>query len=256
MAYAPAAAGPALHPAPPRRRPAPRGSGVIALGLAVAAFGVGYLLDGPTGFPGSPALLGLLAALATASAVALGLGLRGRAGGLASALTVLLLLVAIPTTAAESFYWTRMRQAPVTWIPHRDGAVWNGSVADLTVDLSSPGLRATSPSTDTTGDPASAPDGIPQATEGEEPVEIAAAPRVEVHLGAGKVTVLVPRDLAVTLDAQVGVGQIRPGPLAAVGQTHPEGVGVRGTFSRGGSEGEPLKVSVQVGAGDITIKEK
>lgn len=228
-----------LAPPKPRRRPSPAGSGIIALGLAVVAFGVGYLLDGPVGFPGSAALLGLLAALGTTSLVALILGLRGRAGGLASALTVILLLGAVPVSAAESFYTARMARPPITWAPALDDTAWNGTVGELTVDLSSPALvPARTPSGDTDGFGADS-DAVP----------------VNVELGAGHIVILVPRDLDVRIDAQVGAGQIDPGPLATDGQRR-EGLGVQVSLTQGDGSGTPVDVTVRLGAGEITVKEK
>ena len=255
---------PALPP-PPRRRPAPHGSGLLTLGAGIVAFGVGYLLDASTGFPGSPALLGLVCALATVSLIALVLGVRGRAAGLASVLAILLALVSVPTAAAQGLYNNRMAQGPIVWAPQRGDADWNGGVGNVTVDLSSPTLvtptrhnpatDAASPS-ESPGQGAASPSAA-DPTVSDPAVSDPAVPDpayLRVSLGAGSITLLVPRGLAVTVDASVGVGTIDPGPLS--GQAGSSVGMASSAFTRSIEGQEPAYVQVQLGAGDITIKEK
>lgn len=242
---------PAQPPRPPRpqRRTAPRGTSAVILGAVVLAYGLGYLLDGPTGFPGSPHLLGLIAAMTIAGIAALVLGLSGRRGGLASVLVLVLLLPLAGSAGLHRYGLVTDGGESVTWVPSATGDVRELGVGTLTLDLGS-------------------------VTAGGAPSQTASAgssPGVRASVGTGDLVILVPAGVELHLDAQVGLGSVDFGPLAAVDVRG----GAVGSQSRTGADGfainrsvvltrpaadgstpKAITVSAQVGVGQITVKEK
>lgn len=224
-------------PPPPRpRRVRPSGYvGLLALGLAVVGFGAGYLLDGPLDFPGSATLLGLVLALGVLSVLTLALGLAGRAFGIAGVLT-LLLLVPTGLAAAVSGYDGTGVGSDVTWTPRsadgpRDFRLWAGSAV---LDLSA--LDA---------------DGGPERSA--DPTFYSAS------VDLGELTVVVPTGTAVRVDANVRIGSVhredRTGRSTMVDTVEGGAAGERTVIRVGPDTPPTLVVAVNVGAGDILVKE-
>lgn len=281
---------PPVPPAPqgygpprPQRRRAPRGSGAIVLGLAVLGYGLGHLLDGPIGFNGSGNFLGLLIALGVTSLGALLLGLTSRRGGLASVLTLLLLIPVGVAAVVEKAPLSPDEGQVVTWVPTGDGS-FNLGTGDATLDLSAistptapaPGATVSSDPAEPSA-PAVAPTPEPSASASPTPsssVSVSASPspsplsgvdgragvtRIRASVGAGSLTVLVPEDVTITVRSGVGVGAIDLGRFDSSGEGKQSGLGsnqVR-TFSTGTSTTKTeIDLSVQVGIGELTFKEK
>jgi hypothetical protein len=239
----------APQPPRPQRRRAPNGTGAVVLGLSVIAYGIGHLLDGPLAFPGSANLLGLLLALGVAATAALALGLSGRRGGLASVLTLLLIL---PTAGALTAHRVDLlRSEAVTWSPTSPTAVRQLGAGTLTVDLG----QITS-----TVDPAGAAGGT-----------TATAASLAARVGTGEIVVLVPAGTELTVHAVVGIGEFRVGSLTATDGTggavgvqtgnNADGFGINRTttVTRPSTDGSPLRhvsLDANVGVGSITLQEK
>jgi phage shock protein PspC (stress-responsive transcriptional regulator) len=215
--------GPPPPPRPQRRR-APRGFGAVVLGLAVLGYGLGLVLDGPTEFNGSGPFLGLLIALGISSLAALGLGLTGRRGGFASVLTLLLIVPVGLTAIAHKVDFEPDSARVVTWSPTAAGG-YNIGAGDATLDL------------------AKLPPG--------EGIDLTAS------VGVGTLTVLVPHDTEVTLNASVGAGDL---DLTGVGEDASGGLGsnLSTVIDRNGDAPSPTTVNLQanVGLGDLIVKEK
>ncbi len=228
--------GPPPPPRPRRRRPSAF-VGLVSLGIALVGIGLGAALDDPIGFPGSSATLGFIIALAGVSVVVLTLGMRGRASGFSGFLVVCLALLLV-TASAASRVEVRDGVGDRTWtpVPATGTTSFELGAGDATLDLSR--LAATSP----TPAPSAT---TPTATTAQQ---------VNVQMGAGELTIVVPPGLDVRVDASVGFGDI----------THTGGVG--GTTETTGSDrststligAEPVEVVVdaQLGLGQITIQEQ
>ncbi len=233
------------RPARPQRRRAPRGTGVVVLGLSVVAYGLGHLLDGAIDFPGTGNLLGLVLALGVASFAALALGLWGRRGGVASALTLLLLLPVAGAVTAQRV--DLVRSDSVTWSPSTPTAVRQLGAGTLTVDLSA------------------------LATSGEAASTISASPSIAARVGAGEIIVQVPAGTELIVHAVVGIGEFSVGSLAAVegsggavgiqvgGDAQGLGVNKTVTVTRPSTDGSALhhiSLDANIGVGSITLQEK
>jgi phage shock protein PspC (stress-responsive transcriptional regulator) len=221
------------RPLPPRpqRRPSPRGSGAIVLGLAVIGYGLGFLLDGPIDINGSPHFLGLLIALGFASLGALALGLAGRRGGAASVLTVLLILPVGVSALIEKAPFPD-RATVVTWAP-TGSAGYNIGAGSATLDLS------TLVPTDTT----TAPEHY----------------TLTVSVGVGELVVLVPDGVDINLDSSVGLGSSDLGAFVPT-EGRVDGVGSNrsASFSTAGTDPARavIDLNINVGLGDLTLREK
>lgn len=213
-------------PRPRRRRPSSF-VGLMSLGIALVGLGLGAALDGPIGFPGSSATLGFLIALVGVSVVVLTLGFTGRGSGFSGFLVVLLGLLLL-SSAAVSRVDVKDGVGDRTWtpVPATGTTTFQLGAGEATLDLS----RLTAD----TARPA------PQ--------------QVEVEMGAGDLTILVPEGLDVRVDASVGLGDI----------THEGGVGGRtetsgtdrSTSTVIGDQPVDVVVDAQLGIGQITIQEK
>lgn len=213
-------------PAPRRRRPGAF-TGLITIGAAVVAYGIGYLLDGPLDFPGSPNLLGLLAALTTASLIAIGLGLRGLAGGAATSLAIFLAISAPTVALAEHVTDARGGAGDRTWVAtssNTETSKFQLGVGDATLDLRQ--LPTSGPASD-----------------------------VYASQGIGKLTILIPNGVTTRLKSNVGIGNIDSGSVATTESANSQsGVGQSSSLLIG--EGpEQITVHVDLGIGTIEIKE-
>lgn len=222
--------GPPPPPTPRRRRPSAF-IGLVSLGIAIAGTGLGVALDDPMGFPGSASTLGFLIALTGVSLVVLVLGLRGRASGFSGFLAFCLAgLLAISLIDAR--VQTSDGVGERTWspVPATGVTTFELGAGDAVLDLGSM----------ITPDPRIAPQSI------------------EVNMGAGELTILVPDGLDARVDASVGFGEI----------SHIGGTGAS-TVTSGNSGGPDQKQTVRVGdtpvqvivdaelgLGQITIKEQ
>ncbi len=214
-------------PGPRRRRPSGF-VGIISLGLALALFGLGVALDGPLGFPGAAAVLGFALALAGVSVVALVLGLRGRAGGFTSFLVIALGFLLVTSAGA-----TRVHVADGvgdrTWVPTASTvpADYTLGAGDATLDLTQlEGTLGTTPAT------------------------------VSVNVGAGDLTVVVPRGLTARVDAHVGLGDIEVRGTGADAGTQQSGSNRSLSTTIGGAASPEVVVTADVGLGQITIEEQ
>lgn len=213
-------------PRPRRRRPSSF-VGLMSLGIALVGIGLGAALDGPLGFPGSSATLGFLIALVGVSVVVLTLGFTGRASGFSGFLVVALGLLLLMSSAVSRVD-VKDGVGDRTWmpVPATGTTTFQLGAGEATLDLS----RLTAD----TARPA------PQ--------------QVEVEMGAGDLTILVPEGLDVRVDASVGLGDI----------THEGGVGGRtetsgtdrSTSTVIGDQPVDVVVDAQLGIGQITIQEK
>ncbi|MBM6402005.1 PspC domain-containing protein [Phycicoccus sonneratiae] len=222
---------PPVPPAPRRRRPSGF-VGLVTLGLVIALVGLGVAIADPVGFPGEPGVLGLVLALAGASAVVLGLGATGRASGFSGFLVIALglttvfaaLVTHIPATnGVGDRIWT----PTTTTLP----ASYHLGVGDARLDLA--GLA-----------------GLP---------ETSTPPTIDVSVGAGELQVVVPEGLDVRIENQIGVGDLTHEARTA-------GNGLRTVDNRSGTDytqdvtvGDDtpvLVVSTEIGIGDVTIIEE
>jgi len=201
-------------PRPRRRRPSAF-IGLVSLGIAIAGIGLGVALHDPTGFPGSASTLGFLIALTGVSLVVLALGLRGRASGFSGFLAFCLAgLLAISLIDAR--VQTSNGVGERTWspVPATGVTTFELGAGDAVLDLGSM----------ITPDPRITPQTI------------------EVNMGAGELTILVPDGLDARVDASVGFGEIR----------HIGGTGTS-TDTSGNSGGQDQKKTVRVGDTPVQV---
>ena len=213
-------------PRPRRRRPSAF-VGLLSLGIVLVGLGLGAALDDPLGFPGSSATLGFLIALAGVSVVVITLGLRGRASGFSGFLVVVLGLLLMASSAASRIE-VQDGVGDRTWapVPATGTTAFELGAGSATLDLS----RLDTPTARTT----------PQ--------------RIDVEMGAGDLTILVPEGLDVRVDASVGLGDISH--QGGVGGTTETGGTDRSTSTVIGDEPVQVIVDAQVGLGEITIQEQ
>ncbi len=214
----------------PRRRRAGGSAALVAVGLALAGYGLGYLLDGPIGFPGSPEFLGMVIALAALSLLTLALGLSGRRGGLAA---VLVIVIGLATWAATITPTTIRSGAGIgdrTWIPVATSgqSTYELGIGDAVLDLSS--LAVTTPAGGT--------------------------PEMSAQVGVGNLRIRVPSGITARVTYSVGLGSVHHtdagGGSVAVGQG--SGAGRSGGVTVG-SGPVMVDVNAHVGVGDIVIEE-
>jgi hypothetical protein len=198
----------------------------MSLGIALVGIGLGAALDGPIGFPGSSATLGFLIALVGVSVVVLTLGLTGRASGFSGFLVVALGLLLLMSSAVSRVD-VKDGVGDRTWtpLPATGTTSFQLGAGEATLDLSR--------LTNETARPA------PQV--------------VQVEMGAGDLTILVPEGLDVRVDASVGLGDIsHQGGVG--GSTETTGTN-RSTSTVIGDQPVDVVVDAQLGVGQITIQE-
>lgn len=188
---------------------------MITIGIALLAGVITHLVGNSWTTTGAVALgvigLGLLAS-----------GLAGRRGGLLVPAGFLLALIALgppsgdPTTTGQ-----------VAWAPSAAGIAADGyqlGAGEATLDLTAPGLLAAA----TAADPVTVP----------------------VQMGAGELTIILPRGAAARVEANLGAGEV----VDNVTKQTFAGLGRRAVVDRG--TGDPvLVVTVSQGVGQVLIKE-
>jgi phage shock protein PspC (stress-responsive transcriptional regulator) len=214
-------------PKPRRRRPSAF-IGLMSLGIALVGIGLGAALDGPTGFPGSQYTLAYLIALAGVSVVVLVLGLRGRASGF-SGFLVFALSFLLAMALVSSQVPTRDGVGERTWspVPAAGTTTFELGAGDAVLDLG--GLVTTTPRT------------APQT--------------IEVDMGAGELTILVPEGLDARIDANVGFGSIRHSGSTVTDVNENSGAD-RSTSMTIGDTPVDVIVDAELGLGQITIQEQ
>jgi phage shock protein PspC (stress-responsive transcriptional regulator) len=220
-------------PARPRRPSASGWFGLVAVGLAVLGFGAGYLLDRSLTLTGPAGLLGLVLALAAVALLTLVLGLTGRRAWMPATLTWVLAAAALVGAVGLGVSRAVPPSETVTWRPTSvSGPVSYGFGAGQgTLDLTALDVEAVTPA---------------------QPAEM------DVSIGAGQLTIVVPRGMDARVDAQVGLGAIRREPAAgSASDPAPEpggGVGQRRTLTFG--DGPPVvRIDASMGAGELILKE-
>lgn len=214
-------------PKPRRRRPSAF-IGLVSLGIAIAGIGLGAALHGPTGFPGSAPTLAYLIALAGVSLVVLVLGLRGRASGF-SGFLVFALSFLLAISLIDARVNTSDGVGERTWspVPTVGTTTYELGAGDAVLDLD--GLVTTTPRT------------TPQT--------------IEVDMGAGELTILVPEGLDAQIDANVGFGSIRhTGPT--VTDVNENSGADRSTSMTIGDTPVEVIIDAELGLGQITIQEQ
>ncbi|HSF98331.1 MAG TPA: PspC domain-containing protein [Ornithinibacter sp.] len=214
-------------PTPRRRRPSAF-IGLVSLGIAIIGIGLGAALDGPTGFPGSAPTLAFLIALTGVSLVVLVLGLRGLASGFSG-----FLVVALSFLLAISLIGSR--------IPDTDGVgerTWSPVPADGTTTFE---LGAGDAVLDLEGLVTTIPRTTPQT--------------IEVDMGAGELTILVPEGLDARIDANVGFGSIRHTGSTVTDVDENAGTD-RSTSVTIGDTPVEVVIDAELGLGQITIQEQ
>ncbi|WP_315095310.1 PspC domain-containing protein [uncultured Cellulomonas sp.] len=234
---------PAQPPRPPRpvSPPRPRTPGVgvatvgVVVGLSLLSLAILLIAQRQGDFTGPVALTALGVGVVLAGLGIIVAGLRGRTSGGLAGLAVLGILVALPIGAAEHTSWA--------WSPdsRHDFAV-DGAV--LVTDRTEAAEGYSMGFGDTTVDLSELP------TTGR-------TLEIPVSLAAGDLTVVVPADATVTADVEAGAGTIS---WEVDGQSvQVDGVGLDPrTFTTDdvGPDGPQLALSVQVGAGSVSIIEE
>lgn len=233
--YATPAAPAGLAPTPRVRVRGP-GAGMLGVVVALTVLSLaGLLLATREGtFTGPVALT-----TAGIAIVLLGLGiviagLRGRSSGMLGFLAIVTILVAGPLAIGESHDWS--------WDTHLGQASSPSTVVLITRDEAAAGYSV----------------GV-----GDTTVDLRQVPltdqilTVPVHVGAGTLTVLVPTGSAVTATVQTGVGHVTWDVGGAHSSSGGVGVGQRHFTSPAVADGASpqLALDINVGAGDVTIKE-
>lgn len=214
---------PPLVPPPPRpRRRRPSGFvGLISLGLAVTAYGVGHLIATNRGLDLYPTVAGLLAALVTTSLVALVLGLRGLAAGFTGALVALLIAITPMATVGVQIRDGQGGAGTRYWSPTTaTNQVFRLGAGQATLDLVD----------------------MPQAATGSSPTVIT------VNAWAAEVRILVPEGLDVTVNATAPLGEISRADGSQV-----SGGSTQEVF--GSSAAADVVVNARVSVGTIIIEQ-
>ena len=180
----PVAPGPPWPPPTPRpRRRRPSGFiGLMSLGAAVIAFGLGVLIAQATDTVMAPGLVGAVAALVVTSLIALVLGFRGLAAGftgfLVAALLVITPIAAVGISATEARGGAGSRD----WVPTTTGDLsYSLGVGEATLDLTA----------------------LPRTPRATNPPQ-----RIKVRAGAASVRIIIPDGLDVRVDSETDLGQI------------------------------------------------
>ena len=229
-------------PRPPRPPAKPRvhGPGASAIGavvgLTLVALAVLLVLDRTR--DGFDLPVGLTAAGIGIVLAGLGImiaGLRGRSSGALGFLAIVGIVVAVPTATLTEATWSGTITGPQVFV---SDSVWqptttsqaragmSAALGDITVDLTK--LRAGS-----------------------------AKVQVPISLGAGDMTVTVPRDIAVTAEVQIGAGQI---DWAVDGTQQVSGISGSHQYDFASTEvtdgaSPTLVLQLKTGAGQISVVE-
>ncbi|WP_392544643.1 PspC domain-containing protein [Oryzobacter telluris] len=217
-------------PRPRRRRPS-WFVGLMSIGIALVGLGLGAALAEPLGYPGSAGTLGLLIGLTGVSLVVLALGISGRAAGFSGFVTVVLAVLLVGSAAASRVNLEESSGfGPRTWtpVPAAGETRFEHGGGDVVLDLS--------------------------RFEGST-LDLTTPQQIDVEIGAGDLTILVPEGVSATVDAEVGFGSIIQ--RAADGSTAPESTGPDQQVSTTVGDGPTqVVVDAQLGVGQITIEEQ
>lgn len=199
----------------------------------MAGYALGLLLDGPTDFPGSREMLGLVFATAAAGLCVLVFGLVGRKSGLSGFVALLLAL-----------------------------ATWAAAIV--------PGLTVTNGVGDRTWYPTSASDANYSLGIGDARIDLAtlsgyggAQRSYKASVGVGQLTVVVPDGVTVQVHSTIGLGALDTNGDGNFEVKHEQ-------FDRSGNHGAPgidnttvvgsgsptVTIDAHVGIGDIVISKE
>ncbi|MGB7450022.1 MAG: hypothetical protein WA892_12965, partial [Ornithinimicrobium sp.] len=233
---------PGVPPQPrrPRRRSGGLAATVVALGLLMVILaGALWATQGP-GLPGNDLSVALAACAAVLGLLVMALGVAGRRAGFVGFLagvSVLVALIAAPLPA--NLQWEG-RSGQATWAPESVGQLRDYRLAAGEAELDLTRL----PADELTGQD------------------------VQVSLGAGQMTIVVPEELTVEVNSGIGAGELRlgnaagsadtDGPLFSDGRTNDttSGLGIQERVVLGEDTSPQLVVDVNVGVGEIVIDQE
>ena len=208
------------RPAKPRRK-GRRSMGLrgalVTFGLAIAAYGLGRVLDGPIGFPGTADVLGRILALGVIALAIVVAALRGRTSGLPGFVGVVLALSTAGAISSPNWHFdVQSSFGDRVLEPTNAQTSWHypAGVGDTTLDLSA---LSTDPTT---------------------------APTITLDGGMGDRTIQIPKGLTVQLDLDPGMGEIKDA----------DGDDIAGTKLIGTGPAD-VTVKAHSGMGDIIVKE-
>jgi phage shock protein PspC (stress-responsive transcriptional regulator) len=233
---------PAVPPAPrrPRRRSGGLASVAVALGLLMVVLAGSLWVSQVFDLPGNDLSVALATCAAVLGLLVLALGAAGRRAGFVGFLTGVSVLVAVVAAPLPADLQWEGRGGQATWAPRTADDLRNYRLAAGEAELD---LRRL----DT--------DGLNGQT-------------VEVSLGAGSLTVLVPQDLTVAVESNVGVGELRldetPGssqggvPRFSDGRTNDttSGLGIQEQVELGEDRSPQLVIDANVGVGETVIEQE
>ena len=198
---------------------------LVAVGLAMVAYGGTLWLGDQLGFSGDHHVIALAATLAALGLLVLGLGVAGWRTGFVGVLAILTALATLGSGAVA------------------DGARWGGRLGDATWTPTAAGLAAG-------GSSYRIGVGDGQLDLRGLPVDGLANPTIPARVGLGELTVVVPEGLTVALHGHVGLGEITvqgpDGPHTRDGSDVQQNV----TVGTGPTE---VTVDANVGVGQITV---
>jgi phage shock protein PspC (stress-responsive transcriptional regulator) len=222
-------AGTWVEPVATARRSRRRSGGLlmtlVAVGLAMVAYGGTLWLGDRLGFSGDHHVIALAATLAALGLLVLGLGVAGWRTGFVGVLAILTALATLGSGAVA------------------DGARWGGRVGDATWTPTAASLAAG-------GSSYRIGVGDGQLDLRALPVDGLANPTIPARVGMGELTVVVPEGLTVALHGHVGLGEITvPEP----DRSRPrDGSDVQQNVTVGTGPAE-VTVDANVGVGQITV---
>jgi phage shock protein PspC (stress-responsive transcriptional regulator) len=198
---------------------------LVAVGLAMVAYGGTLWLGDRLGFSGDHHVIALAATLAALGLLVLGLGVAGWRTGFVGVLAILTALATLGSGAVA------------------DGARWGGRVGDVTWNPTAASLAAGQSSYRIgVGDGRLDLRGLP--------VDGLANPTIPVRVGMGDLTVVVPEGLTLALRGHVGLGEITvPEPDRTRAR---DGSDVQQNV-RVGTGPTEVTVDANVGVGQITV---
>jgi phage shock protein PspC (stress-responsive transcriptional regulator) len=221
---------PTRYVAPPPPAPRPRRPGgfsvtVLGIGLSVLAYVAGSTLaERGDWSQGSPAFFGSLWALVTVGALALIVGLRGWRAPLLVLVTIVIAIQAAVAAAVPTVPW-QGGFGDRTWLPTTSlESSYELGAGDVVLDLR------------------------------KMPTSALAGQATTVKLGVGQVTVLPPQDVHVVMQTQIGLGNLRVKDASGRTILNRDGAGIDDTVDIG-SGATTMHLDVQVGLGEVTVKE-
>ena len=197
---------------------------LVAVGLAMVAYGGTLWLGDRLGFSGDHHVIALAATLAALGLLVLGLGVAGWRTGFVGVLAILTALATLSSGAVA------------------DGARWGGRVGDVTWTPTAASLDAGRSYRIGVGEGRLDLRGLP--------VDGLANPTIPVRVGMGDLTVVVPEGLTLALRGHVGLGEITvPEP----DRTRARDGGDVQQNVRVGTGPTEVTVDANVGVGQITV---